>query len=309
MFLKILKENIERAAQVLDGKFDGLERATATPESGLDDGDDSPWDISSSSDDESKEEREPQRQPVQSLQNQHSDLLSAEVHSIGQESESLTSRLVSIQRVTTCLYRLPIRRPAPMDRLKDRSTDSTACFHVFDRSYVKDKFPALDPDVASRLAKMITRRRQLLEYRKSHQQNISGSTHMGEGQPKFPVTRDNMQGATTEQSDSGHLTLHSKATTLPQLPPPELRQILTPSVVSSEAPDSVLASEATRELKIEVPPRPRSKEGSSKTSFCCPYCQMAVTIATDDRWKSAAHNHTIHDLEFTDMDHQKTRSG
>lgn len=298
MFLKILKENIERVAQVLDGKSDRLNPTTETPESGPDDDDDSPWDISSS-DDESKEERTPQQQPVQSSQNQHSVLFSAEVHSIGQGIESLTSRLASIQRVTTCLYRLPIRRPAPMDRLKDRSTDSTACFHFFDISYVKDKFPALDSDVAARLAKMITRRRQLLEYRRSHQQNISGSIHIGQGQQNFPVIRNNIQGSTSGKSDSGHRTLQSKATTLPQLPPPELHHLLAPSIVGSEALDSVLASEATRELKIEVPPRPQNKkDGSFKTSFCCSYCQMAVTISTDDKWKLVTHAHRMETIFY-----------
>jgi hypothetical protein len=57
---------------------------------------------------------------------------------------------------------MPIRRPAPFDRLKEKSSvDASFCQH-FDVLYVKDKLPNLDPKVATRLGKMISRCRQLI---------------------------------------------------------------------------------------------------------------------------------------------------
>lgn len=76
---------------------------------------------------------------------------------VGSSPISEMPRLVeSIKFTVTCLYRLPIRKPAPLDRIKHRTSIDSAVYQHFDVLYVKDKFPNLQPQAATRLGKMIT---------------------------------------------------------------------------------------------------------------------------------------------------------
>jgi hypothetical protein len=82
-------------------------------------GDDSPWEISSDSD-------EPEAKPVLQAKAGTSSKLSAT--SIENLDSSQPQELQLIEFIVGCLWKLPIRRPAPLDRLKDSNAAEAACY-------------------------------------------------------------------------------------------------------------------------------------------------------------------------------------
>lgn len=139
---------------------------------------DSPWEISSESDEELSD-----AVTFQKVKEQRDSHGNVKIKPSGPEQVEILSSpaperteigqlLISIKFTITSLYKLPLRRPAPIDRLKDRTTDEASCYQPFDVSYVSDKFPRLEAEIATRLGKMITRRRQLLLYRRHHRVSL-----------------------------------------------------------------------------------------------------------------------------------------
>ncbi|KAF2136882.1 uncharacterized protein K452DRAFT_322128 [Aplosporella prunicola CBS 121167] len=213
--------------------------------------------------------------------------------------------LESIKLTVTCLYKFPIRRPAPVDRLNDKATDDTSCYQHFDVLYVKDKFPQLHEQVATRLGKLITRRRQLFLYRQSHQINLRTnsvvpsitmktpervSTNSGEAQSVRH--KDLHESKTQSQPESSNRT---KATTFaaPLVPVLLVDELVAPSVAESESKTSKAGSAFTRELHIEIPPRPRNKDGIGIAQFICKYCQTTPYIRSSRDWKK----HVLADIQ------------
>lgn len=73
---------------------------------------DSPWEVSSDSDDDNKGDITDAKKnhPLSSSQPQTRD-----------EPHELQSSLNLLEFIVNCLWRLPIRRPAPLDRMNDKS--------------------------------------------------------------------------------------------------------------------------------------------------------------------------------------------
>jgi hypothetical protein len=171
-----------------------------------------------------------------------------------------------IADVVNCLLRLSvaIRNPAPHDRfIKSHSID-TSHYETFDIQHVSSKFKTIEPLLAERLGKAISRRRQFFNYRLAHRAKLSqGLTHEGgdaetiasslpehlkdtaRGQP-FPI--DVTRG---EGSDSG-FTQTSYATSLADV------------------------------NQCRVPPLPKE---SSKGPFECPFCYTIIVANTRSSWK------------------------
>lgn len=200
-----------------------------------------------------------------------------------------------IKVIMTSLYKLPIRRPAPLDRLRNE-TLIEASYQHFDVLYVKDKFPLLDPKVATRLGKMISRRRQLLLYREAHNEHLDAA----KVEPKITLPAQLVQDSggleagsdmtsrrepTQSQSGSTRFELHSKATTLRiNTANPESTAFLhAPSIAESEP--SVASSYAGRDLRVQVPQRPKGVSGETLDCFECPYCLTTQEIRSDYAWK------------------------
>jgi hypothetical protein len=227
------------------------------------------------------------------------------------------SRLVeSIKFTIACLYRLPIRRPAPLDRIKHRTSINSSGYQHFDVLYVQDKFPDIQPQAAMRLGKMITRRRQILYYREAHKRNldvarvepkaviipgalsssfgvedeltVAVQTHREQATPSHPAS---------SQAASSHFTAHSKATTarpgqVTFLASQEHMDTLSaPSVADSNL--SVASSYAGKHLRVDVPSRPKNDNGEELESFECPYCLLTKYISNERKWK----RHVLEDLQ------------
>lgn len=113
--------------------------------------------------------------------------------------------LESIKFTITCLYKIPIRRPAPLDRLKTKTSIEASFYQHFDVLYVMDKFPHLDRHVATRLGKMISRRRQMLAYRQSHDQNLDTNNVKPRTAPISSVTSSfvHERGPSGQEAESG----------------------------------------------------------------------------------------------------------
>lgn len=219
-------------------------------------------------------------------------------------------RLVeSIKFTIACLYRIPIRKPAPLDRLKHKTSLDSSCYQHFDVSYVKDKFPNLHPDAVVRLGKMITRRRQILYYREAHKQSLD----VARVQPKvaptpapvpstFPIESSNVASIEASsdiapsrlalsQAASSHFTLRSKATTArpgnisftETQEHADLSALYAPSLAESKS--SMASSYAGKDLRIDVPPRPMNDDGQEMEWFECPYCFLTKNISNKRKWK------------------------
>jgi hypothetical protein len=300
--LDILSYQIRKAAQILRGERLPLEEASTESDSdddpnsiqehGLDDmnmEDDSPWEISSDSD-EAEENLKPSSsarstRPPQSTKRPEKHLL---------EKSELKQLLASIRLSIACLYKLPLRRPAPMDRLADNSTEEVSHYSSFDLSYVRNKFPdeRVAAEVTLRLAKMITRRRQLLIYREKHRNNLHTDA-------VIPVTGKVLQAQTLTKSSKGSIhavvqnlnqplgSIKSKATTtkMERLQSINLESLLAPSVAFSDSKTSLAASEATQDLSIEVPRCPKGLNGIAGARFECKYCFLTPDIRSDRGWK------------------------
>jgi hypothetical protein len=315
--IDLLKQQIGKAGQILNGEripFEELssdsdtdvssqvERETSEVE------DDSPWEVSSDS-----ETDLPIRPLAQSMHGNGQSSAVSNSKSLAEspltnindkESRGITELgqlLDSIELSVTCLYKLPLRKPAAIDRLADRSTEEVSHYYPFDVAHVQNKFSneQLDVQTAARLGKMITRRRQLLLYRERHKSGLrtdlvkpaTGLTTSAEEQMR-PIIVLSHNGMSSSQADaqavdesrskaaSSRHTLQTKASTMRMegMLHMDINNLLTPSVAESESKTSLAASEATKTIEIEVPPRPKSQGGIDLTRFECKYCFLTPYI-------------------------------
>ncbi|KAF8535327.1 hypothetical protein BDD12DRAFT_797171 [Trichophaea hybrida] len=220
-----------------------------------DEADDSPLEISSSSGDEDQPDSR---------------------HRPKLQITEMPQLVKSIKFTITCLYKMPIRQPAPLDRLEEKPSVKASFYQHFNVLYVKDKFPKLDPKVATRLGKMISRRRELHFYRISH----AGSLQTAKVEPKSGMAAPlNVEPLPPAKSDSG----------------PEATRGVAVSEISriAESKTSMASSYACGNLRVELPPRPKGKDGKELDRFECPYCLVIQCIKTDHSWKK----HVLGDLQ------------
>jgi len=270
-------------------------------------GQDSPWEISSDS--------EPEPEPEQ--------------HSLQLGNHNAASKAARLLEATglavRCLYVLPLRKPAPMDRLRDRFVDERQAspYAEFDLGYMRDKFPGLEAGVQSRLARMITRRRQLLVYRQRHSERLRAKgtapepSHAGEinhdATHDIGDTEDDIGPAPVNVEDqqdaqTGAVTEYTKGTTIRigeearvVLEQARARAINPNASAATQLDDdtrtSVAASRTTREIRLEAPPRPRQSNGRPAAMFECKYCYLPVKISGDREWRyaqSLPRNHQLY---------------
>ncbi|KAF5228883.1 hypothetical protein FAUST_10785 [Fusarium austroamericanum] len=221
--------------------------------------------------------------------------------------------LKSTKLIIECLYKLPLRKPAPIDRVRSFRGRDVSLYQHFDVLYVRDKFPHAENYLVERLGKLISRRRLLLEYRVAHTErlrppmprqkkdgghqlgipndslNDSSSQVTGTQNRKSAIRDSNLLGQSFDDLPSAitKATVQSPAeavTTLDVLYPPSI----TESRMST-------SSEYTENHKLEIPPRPVNDAGEPLVHFECPYCGLAKSIKIEPSraWES----HVLRDLE------------
>ena len=153
---------------------------------------------------------------------------------------------------------------------------------------------------------MISRHRQPLLYRKRHSENLRTDV----AAPRIPLAgpaeerrklatetryepadadRPDVQPVkkTWSQPESSHVTFRTNASTIRtgELSSMALSDLFVPSVADSDSRTTLAASEATRDIRVEIPPWPSNKEGLGMTRFKFKYCFLTPYIRSDHAWK------------------------
>lgn len=262
------------------------------------DAEDSPWEVSDTESESEKLGEQGQRNFPKGAAN----VISLEPETTVMKAATTTCSkatqlLESVRFIVNCLYRLPIRRPAPIDRIKE--SGFVGLYEHFDVLYVRDKFPEADDKLVFRLGKMITRRRQVLSYRRTHDEALRTSTleelsAIAQNPVILPATHDlghnndkPVEPDAVTASQKSKPTVLTKATTL-QIGAPEIvgRNILYPESLA-ESQSSIASSYAVANLDVKIPPRVRGENGQVLENFQCPYCFTAVYVNRTDKraWK------------------------
>ena len=84
----------------------------------------------------------------------------------------LPKTLELIRFIINCLYKMPIRRPAALERITERISTQFAPYQQYDAQFVRDLHPELDPTIAARLGRLVSLRRQILAYQEKHNRNL-----------------------------------------------------------------------------------------------------------------------------------------
>lgn len=174
--------------------------------------------------------------------------------------------------VVNCLLRLSItiRNPAPHDRFIESATTDTSHFEPFDIEHVRSRFSSIDPDLAERLGKGISRRRQYFKYRKAHHAKLS-----------YSLDEHNL-----EAKDDPPQTI---ASSLPEHLKDELGLVYSgqagPFADDHSDTGVSLTSYATSVADSEQLRVPSFPEEASKGPFQCPFCYMIIDVKDRSAWK------------------------
>lgn len=227
-------------------------------------------------------------------------------HPLNEESAELSQLQTMIQFLITTLYKLPIRQPAASERLSTKLSDTPLSVQHFDIMFVRDTFPELAEEVAVRLGRLVSLRRQLLSYRQDHSRHLQPRTPVkkqisldqqpspdllpGPAVPTNPLTLKTAPSVSTAQYTSSQPdSWPSKATTHRRAEGEE--DFLYPtSLAPSEC--SRASSNAAQNLRVFIPSRP-CDQNRKQTHFLCPYCSITQHIKSDSIWRK----HLFDDLQ------------
>lgn len=215
--------------------------------------------------------------------------------------------LYSLKLTITSLYKMPIRRPAPaerLDRLAKASFNETSIHEHFDCMYVRDVFNKADEKLVIRLGRMITRRRQLLQYRQAHNKRLiremDDSKEQIDKAKSYGIIDIRPSSASILRTEPPikSLALDSKfnqgsrATTFK---PPNYPLDFTKNFEVQSLPETVSTLPSTRSggEQLAIPSCPKGSNGEDLEDFICPYCYVFRHITSLHQWK----RHVMCDLE------------
>lgn len=212
----------------------------------------------------------------------------------------------SIKNSVKHLYSLAmvIRRPVATERLSRASKITVDHFISFDQRHVDECFPDASLVLKKRLAKAITRRRQLLTYNEQHYRKSSepqpsdettAAGHITQDEPRekaeqemppLPVTsnpikhlvRDTPSYAPT--ISKGSLLASTEATKF--IPPVDMRE--EPDVQSESGTITTFGFTGKDSVGIRVPPRPQNDNGEALDQFLCPLCYHLIEVKGERAW-------------------------
>ncbi|KAK6499478.1 hypothetical protein TWF506_004108 [Arthrobotrys conoides] len=289
LILKLLNEHIENAIVLLKGERvpwedlaiesteklkDRTQDSKPIQEESDDDTEvDSPWDFSSddgstngdSPDDYSNGNDVLRRSTASGIANIHTPNERARTDFPAGEMAQIRH---AIQTTISSLYALPIRKAVIQDRLRGELPEEVTSFENLDILYVRNKFPELaksSPEVATRLGKLMTRRREILYSRKTR---ANFQLHPNESTVSRPTRYQ--EGANEDLRHSG---------------------LLEPPKYTPLAPSTLASALTPEDLEVAVPRRPLSENGGE--SFICPYCCKVKEIKWETEWRA----HVLQDLQ------------
>ncbi|KAK0645392.1 hypothetical protein B0T16DRAFT_373332 [Cercophora newfieldiana] len=300
--LQSLSRSLARALSLVNGKSlpfeERLSLAADTPGGSSEESEsESPWEIS---DDDSNHQPD-----GKGASPQMADVTNRPP--MPERPSEMTQLVSSIKHVIVSLYKLPVRRAAPIDRVRGSSSTDVSLYQHFDVLHVRDKFPQADVRLAERLGKLISRRRQLLQYRIAHTERLQPPA------PKLEMTKSqepiqvrsmhapSSEGwrtpgalmATTSGPSIGEKSARTKTSILRFDPPTMTPDALyAPSVAVSE---QSAVSQHTGDNQLWIPPRPKGDNGQPLTHFECPCCGILkyIPLEPERAWVS----HVLRDLQ------------
>ncbi|SCV34328.1 uncharacterized protein FFB14_04809 [Fusarium fujikuroi] len=227
----------------------------------------------------------------------------------------ITALYESITNSVRHLYSLAIviRHPVATDRLSRASKITVDHFISVDQRHVDECFPGASPVLKKRLAKAITRRRQLLMYNEQHfrkssepqpSEETTSIVHIAQDEPRekveqdippLPVTsdptkhlvRDTPSYAPTMSKRS--LLASTEATKF--IPPVDKRE--EPDVQSESGTITTFGFTGKDRAGLRVPPRPQDDNGEALEQFLCPLCYHLIEVKGERAWT----RHVFRDLQ------------
>jgi hypothetical protein len=182
-----------------------------------------------------------------------------------------------------CLLRLSvtIRNPAPHDRFVASRATETTHYEPFDIQHVRSKFgDTINEDLAVRLGKAISRRRQFFKYRESHHAKLSHGLEPEESKSLNPNLDLGRRDAvsTIASSIPNELNDTQPAATASQ----PMAVVDEDARSDAGVSETSFASSVAELTKPRVPPLPKE---SAKGPFECPFCFMMITATNSISWK------------------------
>ena len=170
----------------------------------------------------------------------------------------------SLKFTITTLYKVPIRRPAPAERL-DRwakaSSNEPSLWGHFDFTRIRDVFYQADEELLRRLGRMNTRRRRLLQYRQDQNERLKRDI-----------------GDSDEQTSDSKSIQDSYATTFKQ----PVHNFYSENTRNFEAPSysdsysSFASTQTGGELPV-FPSPPKGPNGEDLEDFVCPAVSLVIS--------------------------------
>jgi hypothetical protein len=175
----------------------------------------------------------------------------------------------SIHENITLLLRLSvsIRNPAPHDRWMKYKLTETSAFEPYDIDHVKSKFPQIGDDLAERLGRANSMRRQYFKYREEHREKL--------GAGLIPDSSKTIAQSTVASS------LRREA----KLEDFDVNKAIEDDEMSDSGytQTSFATSVGAGDNKLTIPPLP---EGSTfEEPFECPFCFCIIIVTNRQKWK------------------------
>ncbi|KAI1662740.1 hypothetical protein F4813DRAFT_341731 [Daldinia decipiens] len=210
----------------------------------------------------------------------------------GSNESTLDLILGDVGHILDCLLRLSITitNPAPYDQFKSRAEDGSFANlpTEWDIRHVEEKFPSLSHDLAERLGKAITFRRQYFKYREDHYRKLSEGIQSDSGVNEdigaiFDAIVDDIGEQTTIASPiPQNLSDYSDEL--------NLQGNLTVDLDSrSEISRTSYAPSSLNPDQLRVPPLPK---GHLDGPFMCQFCYFIIEVDSRQAWKK----HVFRDL-------------
>ncbi|RSL66746.1 hypothetical protein CEP54_003555 [Fusarium duplospermum] len=175
---------------------------------------------------------------------------------------------MDVADVVNCLLRLSvaIRNPAPHDRFVESHSTDTSHYERFDIEHVYSKFESLDRDLAERLGKAISRRRQFFKYREAHRRKLPHGLDY-----HYPGDAETIASSLPE-----HLKDKIGTGQVSRLP------VIEGNYSDAGVSQTSYATSVADTEQRRVPPLPAD---ASKGPFECPFCFTIIAVSDRSSWK------------------------
>jgi hypothetical protein len=213
----------------------------------------------------------------------------------------------SIQDIIQQLYKITLIIRRPVQNWKDKAASIDVSHYVeVDRQHVQERFPCARAELRERLAKAITRRRQLFLFRERRHQALAEMGQKTESdhapgdttsitysqtfedttsqQQPLDDNETNYHGYTKDQEMESAYALSTEATTF--VPPAKREDTRSDDQESSfSGTASSYASTASGKDEIAIPRCPVDLSQITPVIFECPLCFHLIEIGTDRQWR------------------------